>query len=100
MTPNQPRRLAIRAGIATAALIALSACGADVVDQQDVEQQISEKFGSEFDQVGDVSCPEDLAAEVDATVTCVMTGDGQEYDVDVTVTSIDGDKVLFDMEVK
>ncbi len=93
-------RSGIRVGLAAAALLALSACGAGVVEQKDVEGQIKDKFGGEFDKIGKISCPEDLTAEVDSTMTCSMSGDGTDYKVEIKVTSVKGDDVLFDMEVK
>ena len=94
------RRSGIGAAVAATCLLALSACGAGVVTQKDVEGQIKEQFGSEFEKLEKVDCPDDLTAEVDSTMTCTLSGDGTDYKVDVKVTSVKGDDVLFDMEVK
>ena len=93
-------RSGIGAAVAATCLLVLSACGAGVVTSSDVEGQIKEQFGGEFKKLEKVSCPEDLTAEVDATMTCTLSGDGTDYKVDVKVTSVKGDNVLFDMEVK
>ncbi len=49
----------------------------------------------------DISCPEDLPAEEGATMTCTLTADGLEgeYDVEITVTGVDGSDTLFDIQV-
>lgn len=47
----------------------------------------------------DITCPEDLAAEVDTTTRCTLTADdGSTLGVTVTVTSVDGDQINFDIE--
>jgi hypothetical protein len=49
----------------------------------------------------DVSCPEDLAAEVGAETRCTLSvsGDAEKYGVTVRVTSVEGDTAEFDVEV-
>ena len=49
----------------------------------------------------EISCPDDLEAEEGAETRCVLTAgdDPTEYGVTVTVTSVDGDTVNFDVEV-
>ena len=49
----------------------------------------------------DVSCPEDLPAEVGAEARCTLTveGDEGEYGVTVTVSSVEGDTAQFDVQV-
>ena len=56
------------------------------------------------EQVGvrpDISCPDDLEAEVGAETRCTLTAgdDPTEYGVTVTVTSVEGDDANFDVEV-
>ncbi|MBW3707702.1 DUF4333 domain-containing protein, partial [Streptomyces griseus] len=47
----------------------------------------------------DVTCPEDLAAKVGTETRCPLTaGDGSTLGVTATVTSVDGDKINFDIE--
>ena len=55
-------------------------------------------------QVGarpDVSCPDDLEAEVGAETRCTLTagGDPTEYGVTVTVTAVEGTDAEFDIVV-
>lgn len=56
----------------------------------------SEKIGEPPD---DVTCPENLDAEVGASITCILTEQGTEYDVTATVTSVDGESANFDIKV-
>jgi hypothetical protein len=56
------------------------------------------------EQIGtrpDISCPDDLEAEEGAETRCTLTAgdDPTEYGVTVTVTSVEGDTVNFDVEV-
>ncbi|WP_245672725.1 DUF4333 domain-containing protein [Aldersonia kunmingensis] len=69
--------------------------GKDVVAEQ-VSTQLTEQIGTTPDSV---DCPEDLDAKVGATLTCTLTHEGVSYDVDVTVTSVDGGDVKFDIQV-
>ncbi|WP_299056119.1 DUF4333 domain-containing protein [uncultured Nocardioides sp.] len=66
----------------------------------DVEEQITTQLA---EQVGtapeDVTCPEDLVGEQGATATCTLEADGEEYDVAVEVTGVDGTNVNFSIEV-
>ena len=67
----------------------------DAVAEQ-ISTQLTEQVGTEPDSV---ECPGDLDAEVGATMTCVLTDEGTSYDVEVTVTSVEGDNVAFDIQV-
>jgi uncharacterized protein DUF4333 len=64
----------------------------DVADQ--ISAKVNEKAGHKPQSV---TCPDDLKATVGASVDCHMTYDGQTYGVNATVTSVDGDKVNFDI---
>ncbi|WP_084436031.1 DUF4333 domain-containing protein [Aldersonia kunmingensis] len=76
----------------------LAGCSAEVsigdktVDKDKVAEQVSTQLA---EQVGttpeSVDCPEDLDAKVGATLTCTLTHEGESYNVDVTVTSVDED---------
>ncbi|MFE9441488.1 DUF4333 domain-containing protein [Streptomyces sp. NPDC006602] len=47
----------------------------------------------------DTTCPEDLVGKVGTTTRCTLTGDdGSTLGVTVTVTSVDGEQVNFDIE--
>ena len=72
--------------------------GPTIVTKDDVEKQIADKMrDAQGNEPESVSCPQDLQPKVGATVTCTMQFDGRPVDVVVTVTSIDGDNVNFDM---
>ncbi|WP_299056122.1 DUF4333 domain-containing protein [uncultured Nocardioides sp.] len=93
-----PSRLALAAG-ATLALGLLGGC-ASTVSAGDVEEQITSQL---TEQVGtepeNVDCPDDLEAEEGATTTCTLEADGEEYDVAIEVTGVDGDNVNFSIQV-
>ncbi|MEU8799872.1 DUF4333 domain-containing protein [Spirillospora sp. NPDC048819] len=73
------------------------------VSADKVEEQIVAKFGPPFDDGGigpaTADCGEDLKGEVGAAISCtVKDGNGRDYPLTVTVTSVDGDQVRFSME--
>ncbi|HEY5854935.1 MAG TPA: DUF4333 domain-containing protein [Aldersonia sp.] len=68
-------------------------------DRNAVAEQISAVYAEQVGAAPDsVECPDDLAAEVGATLTCVLTHEGASFDVDVTVTEVTGDDVSFDIQ--
>lgn len=89
--------------LGAAAAFALAGCGllgGGSVPADEVETQITEKLTELVGQEPeDVSCPEDLPAEEGAEMTCVLSAGGESIDVMVTVTSVDGGDVNFDIEV-
>lgn len=92
------RRSAL-AAIAIVASATLAGCSSAVA-QADVEDQISQQFEKQVGEAPeDVSCPEDLTAEKGEEMTCQVTAEGTEFDVLVTVTSVEGDTANFDIEV-
>jgi hypothetical protein len=96
------RRLALFA-VLPVAVLGLAGCGAGSVPADDVAsaaaQALQEQVGA--DVTPDISCPDDLEAEVGASTRCTLTAEGLdgEYGVTVTVNSVDGDKANFDVEV-
>ncbi len=47
----------------------------------------------------DITCPEDLEGKVGTTTRCTLTGDdGSTLGVTVTVTSVDGSQINFDIK--
>ena len=95
---RRTRRLLAPAAL-TAALLA-SCSSTPVVEAEALEEEISaqleEQIGTAPD---DVSCPDDLAGEEGETMRCTLTAGEDELDVDVTVTSVDGDEVNYQFEV-
>ncbi|TDC97443.1 DUF4333 domain-containing protein [Actinomadura sp. 7K507] len=73
------------------------------VSADKVEEQLDAKFGPPFDDAGigpaTSECPESLKGEVGATLECtVRDATGRTYPMVVTVTSVDGDQVNFNMK--
>jgi hypothetical protein len=94
------RRLRLLA--ATPLLIGgLAACGAGTLAADEVAEKAEDALEEQIGARPDISCPEDLEAEVDAQTRCTLTagGDPTEYGVTVTVTSVEGDVANFDVEV-
>lgn len=61
---------------------------------------VSEKLASTTGQPKpDISCPQDLVGKVGTSMRCKLTADdGSTLGVTVTVTSVDGDQINFDLE--
>lgn len=74
--------------------------GDTAVDSEEVTAQASSVVE---EQVGhapeDLTCPENLPAEVDSSIRCELTDGGQTYGVTVTTTSVEGSDVEFDVQV-
>ena len=94
---------------ATAIALLVSACtvsvGTPSLSSSEVEQQateaLAESEGIPLEEMPPLECPSDLRAEVGASIVCVI-GDpalGNTYDVTITVETVDGDNVGFDIQV-
>ncbi|SFF92126.1 DUF4333 domain-containing protein [Blastococcus tunisiensis] len=82
----------------------LAACSFGTADALPADEVAEGAEDALEEQVGvrpDVSCPEDLEAEVDAETRCTLTvdGDPEEYGVTVTVTSVEDETANFDVQV-
>jgi hypothetical protein len=93
------------------AALLLSACSASVsvgstsVPADEVERQaieaLAEGQGVPLADMPPMACPSDLPGEVGASIVCIL-GDpaaGNTYDVTITVESVNGDDVAFDIQV-
>lgn len=89
--------------------LALSACsvsvGTSALSASEVEQKataaLAESQGIPVEEMPRLECPSDLTAEVGASIVCVI-GDptqGNTYDVTITVETVEGDDVGFDIKV-
>lgn len=86
---------------------ALSACSVTVgsadktVDRAKLEQKVSQTLAEKTGQTPkSVTCPDALKAKVDAITRCTLTADdGSQIGANVTVTSVNGDDVNFDIKV-
>ncbi len=73
---------------------------APALAQADVEQQVSDQLAAQVGQTpDDITCPGDLPAEVGATMTCLLTAGTDTIDVYLTVTTVDGMDVGYDIKV-
>ena len=97
-----PFRRTLLALAAGAAIVGCSS-GPGAVDKAEVEKVAATELAAQVgtDQLPDISCPDDLDAEVGATLTCELSveGDDDVYPVEIEVTEVDGDDVKFDVQV-
>jgi hypothetical protein len=99
MTHSFSRTLFVASAI-TAALTGLTACssGPKMVSKDDIAKQITTKMtDAQGNKPDSVSCPDGLKGQVGAQLNCAMKIKGQDYNVNVTATSVKGDDVEFDM---
>ena len=94
------RRLRVLAATSLV-LFGSAACGSASLAAEEVATSAEDALE---DQVGvrpEVSCPEDLEAEVGAQTRCTLTAgdDPTEYGVTVTVTSVEDGTANFDVQV-
>ncbi|WP_017595962.1 DUF4333 domain-containing protein [Nocardiopsis potens] len=74
--------------------------GAGAVPADEVAQQAATVLEEQVGQApDDLTCPEDLPAEVGASIRCELTAGGDTLGVTVTATSVDGGDVGFDVKV-
>lgn len=99
------RNIARSTGLGCAAAIAavgLAGCASDVA-ASDIEETITSRYAEMQTPVREVSCPEDLSAEVGATLICEISFLGQtpggfEYDrIRVEVSSTENNTVYYDL---
>ncbi len=74
--------------------------GTKAVSQGEVEKQASAALGKQIGgELDDLTCEDDLKAEVGETVRCELTVNGNKQGMTVTAKSIDGDKVKMGYKV-
>ena len=102
MTHSLVRTLLV-AGTAAGLMAGTGACSCSVgtshsVSKSDVASQITSKMTDAAGNKPDsVTCPNDLPAKVGAQLNCEMKVKNQTFNVNVTVTSVEGSNVKFDM---
>jgi hypothetical protein len=88
--------------LAAGTLLALSAgagAASASVTAADLQQWLSSQLAAQADSPPDsVACPGDLDATVGASITCAVTRGDETRGVTVTVTSLDGDAINFNIE--
>jgi Domain of unknown function (DUF4333) len=96
-------RTLLASGAAVGLLAGVNACSCSVgsshaVNKSDVASQITSKLTDAAGNKPDsVNCPNDLPAKVGAQLNCEMKVKNQTFNVNVTVTSVNGNDVKFDM---
>lgn len=98
-------RTLLVSGAAVGLMASAGACSCSVgstgpktVSKKDVAGQIITKMtDANGNKPSSVSCPDDLPAKVGAQTNCEMKVKDETYNVNVTVTSVDGKDVKFDM---
>jgi hypothetical protein len=95
-----PRRARLLAAVPFL-LAGLAACGTGTLAAEDAAEKAEDALEGQIGTRPEISCPDDLEAEVGAETRCTLTagGDPTEYGVTITVTSVEGDTVNFDVEV-
>lgn len=92
------RGLLVCSGVA--AVVVGCSTGQLTVAQNDVASEISTQLEQQVGKAPDeVTCPEDLKGEVGATLRCELKDGGDTYGVNVTVTSVEGTDVKFNLKV-
>lgn len=91
-THGRTRRIAVTAGVMVSVGFGLAGCST-FAPADAVESQIVSQPGADT-----ADCPTDLDSAVGASITCTATGGGESFDVAVTVTSVAGDTIDFDLE--
>jgi hypothetical protein len=97
-------RTLLISGAAAGLMAGAGACSCSIgtsshaVSKNDVAQQITTKLTDAAGNKPDsVTCPNDLEAKVGAQLNCTMKVKNQTFNVNVTVTSVNGSDVKFDM---
>ena len=94
---------------AAVAALLVSGCSVSVgtssLSASEVEEKataaLAESQGIPLEEMPPLECPSDLPAEVGASIVCVI-GDpaqGNTYDVTITVETVEGEDVGFDIQV-
>lgn len=92
------KRLSLISALAAAVLVVAGCSTSLSVEKTKVEDTIKSSLGPQIGTIDSVTCPDDLKGEVGATMECDMAAQGQNVKVLVTVTSIEGTTVNFDMK--
>jgi hypothetical protein len=86
------RRAAAVGAAVLALVVTLAGCG-KIATNDSVEEQIKSQLGTDS-----ADCPSDLKGDVGQSIVCNATKGDDRFDVKVTVTSVEGDTINFDIE--
>ena len=94
---------------AAVAALLVSACSVSVgtssLSASEVEEKaaaaLAESQGIPLEEMPPLECPSDLTAEVGVSIVCVIgdSAQGNTYDVTITVETVEGEDVGFDIQV-
>ncbi|MFF0544551.1 DUF4333 domain-containing protein [Nocardia thailandica] len=92
------------AAVLSALALSLAGCsvqfGGAEVKEADLEKSVSQTLAGQVGETPDkVDCPGDLKGEVGESMRCTVTAGGETLGATVTVTSVDGDTVNYDVKV-
>jgi uncharacterized protein DUF4333 len=106
MQHSARNRMAVRAAAGALAVLFAAGCSASVsvggskVSKEEVAEQASAALGKKVGrEPDDVTCEDDLKAEVGETVRCELTVDGEKQGMTATATSVDDDNVKMNFKV-
>jgi hypothetical protein len=83
-----------------AALATAGACGGPELDNARLVETLRAELQSHGTWADDLTCPDDLPAEVGRSVRCTFTIGGQPVDAVATVAAVDGETVTYDMRTE
>ena len=90
-----------------AALLLAAACSVEVgagrvgsMPERQVEQQVMDRLSEKYGRAPDrIDCPGRLVGEVDRTMRCTLVDGDTRFGLTLTVTSVTGKRVRFDIQV-
>ncbi|MEH3067976.1 MAG: DUF4333 domain-containing protein [Aeromicrobium erythreum] len=88
-------------------LLLTAACSVDVsagrvgsMPERQVEQQVMDSLREKYGRAPDrIDCPGRLVGEVDRTMRCTLVDGDTRFGLTLTVTSVTGKRVRFDIQV-
>ena len=78
----------------------LGGCSSAELDEGDVVTTLRTELGRNGVQADDLRCPNDLRAEVGASVRCTFTVGGQPVDAVATISAVEGETVTYDVHTE
>jgi Domain of unknown function (DUF4333) len=88
------------AGVSAALTAGLGGCGAPALDGARVVATLSAELANHGVRADDLSCPNDLPAEVGRSVRCTFTVSGQPVDAVATISAVNGGTVTYDVHTE
>jgi hypothetical protein len=81
--------------------LGLAACGTATLSAEEVATGAEDALEQQVGTRPDITCPEDVEAEVGKQTRCTLTAEGLdgEYGVTVKITKVEDDTANFDVQV-